>query len=175
MHFLNLSATSCCLSLGFFSLVFVILSNPSYCGLHDGNFVFPTTQEPISLPTSDMEIPGWRTVASVSGWKLSIRSSWDVLGPFPQHAREQHFLSPSFPFRSTLVMLHRRFILIYHVPRRGPCRSQDRYSFPVISCGWWICWVDQRDVRRRREVSGIISERAVGIISPDLCLIPDYS
>jgi hypothetical protein len=55
------------------------------------------------LPAFDMEIPGWRTVASVSGWKLSIRSSWDVLGPFPQHAREQHFLSPSFPFRSTFV------------------------------------------------------------------------
>ena len=64
---------------------------------------FPTTQEKIYRPVFDMEIPGWRTVSSVSGWKLSIRSSWDVLGPFPQHAREQHFLSPSFPFRSMFV------------------------------------------------------------------------
>jgi hypothetical protein len=30
-------------------------------------------------------------------WKLSLSRDWDVLGPFPIHAREQQFLSPSFP------------------------------------------------------------------------------
>ncbi|KAF7322675.1 hypothetical protein HMN09_00046300 [Mycena chlorophos] len=32
-----------------------------------------------------------------NSWKLDLSRSWDVLGPFPIHAREQHFLSPSFP------------------------------------------------------------------------------
>ncbi|KAI8998905.1 hypothetical protein BD414DRAFT_476389 [Trametes punicea] len=31
------------------------------------------------------------------GWKVSLSREWDVLGPFPIHAREQHVLSPSFP------------------------------------------------------------------------------
>ncbi|KAG2020554.1 hypothetical protein CC2G_005880 [Coprinopsis cinerea AmutBmut pab1-1] len=30
-------------------------------------------------------------------WSLELSKDWDVLGPFPIHAREQHFLSPSFP------------------------------------------------------------------------------
>ncbi|KAJ6488662.1 hypothetical protein C8R47DRAFT_490907 [Mycena vitilis] len=30
-------------------------------------------------------------------WKAELSTSWDVLGPFPIHAREQQFLSPSFP------------------------------------------------------------------------------
>ncbi|KAF7778870.1 hypothetical protein Agabi119p4_3215 [Agaricus bisporus var. burnettii] len=30
-------------------------------------------------------------------WNLTLLKDWDVLGPFPLHAREQHFLSPSFP------------------------------------------------------------------------------
>ncbi|KAF9792100.1 hypothetical protein BJ322DRAFT_1027120 [Thelephora terrestris] len=30
-------------------------------------------------------------------WGVSLSSSWNVLGPFPIHAREQHFLSPSYP------------------------------------------------------------------------------
>ncbi|KAH9997553.1 hypothetical protein BJV77DRAFT_42890 [Russula vinacea] len=34
-------------------------------------------------------------------WSISIAQSWDVLGPFPIHAREQHFLSPSFPLDLT--------------------------------------------------------------------------
>ncbi|KAI0713279.1 hypothetical protein C8Q76DRAFT_621267 [Earliella scabrosa] len=34
-------------------------------------------------------------------WTVSISSKWDVLGPFPIHAREQHFLSPSFPLNLT--------------------------------------------------------------------------
>ncbi|KAI0747842.1 hypothetical protein C8Q80DRAFT_1219255 [Daedaleopsis nitida] len=37
-----------------------------------------------SRPTSD-------------SWKVSIASDWAVLGPFPVHAREQHYISPSFP------------------------------------------------------------------------------
>lgn len=31
------------------------------------------------------------------GWRLELHRTWDVLGPFPQHAREQHFLSPAYP------------------------------------------------------------------------------
>ncbi|KAJ7074338.1 hypothetical protein C8F01DRAFT_1043491 [Mycena amicta] len=34
---------------------------------------------------------------SVNSWNLELSRSFRVLGPFPQHAREQHFLSPSFP------------------------------------------------------------------------------
>ncbi|KAI0057117.1 hypothetical protein BV25DRAFT_1974045 [Artomyces pyxidatus] len=30
-------------------------------------------------------------------WTAHISTAWDVLGPFPIHAREQHFISPSFP------------------------------------------------------------------------------
>ncbi|KAK7693141.1 hypothetical protein QCA50_002707 [Cerrena zonata] len=32
-----------------------------------------------------------------SEWTVSVSDDWDVLGPFPIHAREQHFLSPSYP------------------------------------------------------------------------------
>ncbi|KAF9234792.1 hypothetical protein BU15DRAFT_65421 [Melanogaster broomeanus] len=31
------------------------------------------------------------------GWRIELECGWDVLGPFPVHAREQHFLSPAFP------------------------------------------------------------------------------
>lgn len=34
-------------------------------------------------------------------WSVHIAPTWDVLGPFPIHAREQHFLSPSFPLDLT--------------------------------------------------------------------------
>ncbi|KAI0028355.1 hypothetical protein K488DRAFT_89825 [Vararia minispora EC-137] len=44
-----------------------------------------------------MSIPVNPTNASDSGWQLGISRNLDVLGPFPIHAREQHFLSPSFP------------------------------------------------------------------------------
>ncbi|KAJ7285998.1 hypothetical protein C8J57DRAFT_1286459 [Mycena rebaudengoi] len=30
-------------------------------------------------------------------WKVELSAVWNVLGPFPIHAREQQFLSPSFP------------------------------------------------------------------------------
>ncbi|KAG1883042.1 hypothetical protein F4604DRAFT_1740396 [Suillus subluteus] len=30
-------------------------------------------------------------------WRIEMTQEWDVLGPFPIHAREQHFLSPAFP------------------------------------------------------------------------------
>ncbi|KAI0670663.1 hypothetical protein C8Q78DRAFT_1070204 [Trametes maxima] len=36
------------------------------------------------------------------GWRVSLSRDWDVLGPFPIHAREQHFLSPSFPLDLTV-------------------------------------------------------------------------
>ncbi|KAH9079250.1 hypothetical protein EDB83DRAFT_2513796 [Lactarius deliciosus] len=37
----------------------------------------------------------------VRHWSVHIAQTWDVLGPFPIHAREQHFLSPSFPLELT--------------------------------------------------------------------------
>ncbi|KAI9466043.1 hypothetical protein BJY52DRAFT_1112744 [Lactarius psammicola] len=37
----------------------------------------------------------------VRHWSVHIAQTWDVLGPFPIHAREQHFLSPSFPLDLT--------------------------------------------------------------------------
>ncbi|KAI0306728.1 hypothetical protein B0F90DRAFT_1814573 [Multifurca ochricompacta] len=33
----------------------------------------------------------------VDDWTIHIAQTWDILGPFPIHAREQHILSPSFP------------------------------------------------------------------------------
>ncbi|KIM87649.1 hypothetical protein PILCRDRAFT_815224 [Piloderma croceum F 1598] len=32
-------------------------------------------------------------------WTVKLSETWDVLGPFPIHAREQQFLSPSFPLQ----------------------------------------------------------------------------
>ncbi|KAJ3806599.1 hypothetical protein F5876DRAFT_90994 [Lentinula aff. lateritia] len=32
-----------------------------------------------------------------SQWMIELSKEWDILGPFPIHAREQHFLEPSFP------------------------------------------------------------------------------
>ncbi|KAF9459360.1 hypothetical protein BDZ94DRAFT_1199681 [Collybia nuda] len=38
------------------------------------------------------------TVSTIDArWKLDLSTSWDVLGPFPIHAREQQYISPSFP------------------------------------------------------------------------------
>ncbi|KAJ4488323.1 hypothetical protein J3R30DRAFT_3696095 [Lentinula aciculospora] len=34
---------------------------------------------------------------SRSQWTVELSREWDILGPFPIHAREQHFLEPSFP------------------------------------------------------------------------------
>ncbi|KAH7927731.1 hypothetical protein BV22DRAFT_1110944 [Leucogyrophana mollusca] len=34
---------------------------------------------------------------STREWRVVLSTDWDVLGPFPIHAREQHYLSPSFP------------------------------------------------------------------------------
>ncbi|KAH7889966.1 hypothetical protein F5I97DRAFT_1848975 [Phlebopus sp. FC_14] len=31
------------------------------------------------------------------GWRVELDREWDVLGPFPIHAREQHLLSPAYP------------------------------------------------------------------------------
>lgn len=33
----------------------------------------------------------------VCDWRIKLDPEWDVLGPFPVHAREQHFLSPAYP------------------------------------------------------------------------------
>ncbi|KAJ7184189.1 hypothetical protein C8R46DRAFT_1063195 [Mycena filopes] len=36
-------------------------------------------------------------ISTVRSWRADLARSWDVLGPFGIMAREQHFLSPSFP------------------------------------------------------------------------------
>lgn len=36
------------------------------------------------------------------GWHAELDRQWDVLGPFPVHAREQHFLSPAYPLDLSL-------------------------------------------------------------------------
>lgn len=36
------------------------------------------------------------------GWRVELDRQWDVLGPFPIHAREQHFLSPAYPLDLSL-------------------------------------------------------------------------
>ncbi|PCH38714.1 hypothetical protein WOLCODRAFT_97559 [Wolfiporia cocos MD-104 SS10] len=39
-------------------------------------------------------------------WRVSVSKDWDVLGPFPIHAREQHFLSPAFPLNLSEPLDH---------------------------------------------------------------------
>ncbi|KZT03565.1 uncharacterized protein LAESUDRAFT_814646 [Laetiporus sulphureus 93-53] len=59
------------------------------------------------LPTSAMANVVGEQVQRVfeasgdSHWRVSVSDDWDVLGPFPIHAREQHLLSPSFPINLT--------------------------------------------------------------------------
>ncbi|PFH45661.1 hypothetical protein AMATHDRAFT_200381 [Amanita thiersii Skay4041] len=36
-----------------------------------------------------------------SFWRVRVSTDWNVLGPFPIHAREQHYLSPAFPLDLT--------------------------------------------------------------------------
>jgi len=55
----------------------------------------------LSACAADM-VNGVQSVFDASGvrdssWHVSVSDEWDVLGPFPIQAREQHFLSPSFP------------------------------------------------------------------------------
>lgn len=71
-----------------------------------------------------------------SAWRVSLSSSWDVssgllgevsryltsfkvLGPFPVHAREQHFLSPSYPLNRTPCSIFSRRNLIVSSPSLG--------------------------------------------------------
>ncbi|KIL69564.1 hypothetical protein M378DRAFT_69148 [Amanita muscaria Koide BX008] len=35
--------------------------------------------------------------SDATDWRVELSSSWKVLGPFPVHAREQHYLSPAYP------------------------------------------------------------------------------
>ncbi|KAH8108462.1 hypothetical protein DFH11DRAFT_1094843 [Phellopilus nigrolimitatus] len=43
--------------------------------------------------------------SDLAQWQISLSKDWDVLGPFPIHAREQHFLSPGFPLNRMTVRL----------------------------------------------------------------------
>ncbi|KAF8431773.1 hypothetical protein L210DRAFT_984925 [Boletus edulis BED1] len=42
------------------------------------------------------------SATSSRGWRVELDRDWDVLGPFPIHAREQHFLSPAYPLDLSL-------------------------------------------------------------------------
>ncbi|GLB35159.1 putative prolyl oligopeptidase family protein [Lyophyllum shimeji] len=44
-----------------------------------------------------MSVASQTVLAEDLEWKIELNRIWDVLGPFPIHAREQHYLSPSFP------------------------------------------------------------------------------
>ncbi|KAL5532933.1 hypothetical protein ACEPAF_4707 [Sanghuangporus sanghuang] len=39
-------------------------------------------------------------------WQIFLNNNWDVLGPFPIHAREQHFILPGFPLNLTSPYQH---------------------------------------------------------------------
>ncbi|KAF8894431.1 hypothetical protein BD779DRAFT_1501027 [Infundibulicybe gibba] len=57
---------------------------------------------PIAVMTAATDLP--QTQFSISdslGWRVELSQNWDVLGPFPIQAREQQFLSPSFPLDLT--------------------------------------------------------------------------
>ncbi|KAK0197474.1 hypothetical protein F5146DRAFT_48465 [Armillaria mellea] len=41
------------------------------------------------------------TLSSESKWTVEVSKHWNVLGPFPIQAREQQFISPSFPLNLT--------------------------------------------------------------------------
>ncbi|KXN90500.1 hypothetical protein AN958_04172 [Leucoagaricus sp. SymC.cos] len=41
-------------------------------------------------------------------WRVKLSQEWDVLGPFPIHAREQQFLSPSYPINLSQAIDFRR-------------------------------------------------------------------
>ncbi|KAI9568965.1 hypothetical protein HD554DRAFT_2254838 [Boletus coccyginus] len=41
-------------------------------------------------------------MSTSAGWCVELDRVWDVLGPFPVHAREQHFLSPAYPLDLSL-------------------------------------------------------------------------
>ncbi|KAI5124055.1 hypothetical protein M0805_003883 [Coniferiporia weirii] len=44
--------------------------------------------------------------ADLPQWQISLSEDWDVLGPFPIHAREQHLLNPGFPLNLTVPYEH---------------------------------------------------------------------
>ncbi|KAL5490095.1 hypothetical protein ACEPAI_4928 [Sanghuangporus weigelae] len=44
--------------------------------------------------------------AELDQWQILLNNNWDVLGPFPIHAREQHFISPGFPLNLTSPYQH---------------------------------------------------------------------
>ncbi|TCD68231.1 hypothetical protein EIP91_011300 [Steccherinum ochraceum] len=58
-------------------------------------FALALLQTALQLPNMSATIQA--DFSGASTWRVSVSNNWDVLGPFPIHAREQHFLSPSFP------------------------------------------------------------------------------
>jgi len=56
-----------------------------------------TTSSQVALGLLVPEMSGELEQLNGNIWRVTVSDDWDVLGPFPIHAREQHFLSPSFP------------------------------------------------------------------------------
>ncbi|CAG8609159.1 1550_t:CDS:2 [Acaulospora colombiana] len=74
--------------------------------------------QPFVLEEHSRELP------CSDSWKLEIENEWDVLGPFPQHAREQHFSLTELGHYT-----HRRIFF--------------------VSSRWWCCRMDkEKNVRR---------------------------
>ncbi|KAF9532428.1 hypothetical protein CPB83DRAFT_891154 [Crepidotus variabilis] len=51
----------------------------------------------IILSFLSMVFPHQTLLQAEDNWSIRIESEWDVLGPFPIQAREQHYLSPAYP------------------------------------------------------------------------------
>ncbi|KZV67959.1 hypothetical protein PENSPDRAFT_32803 [Peniophora sp. CONT] len=51
----------------------------------------------LSRVASPMPLGSYGRATASSNWRVTLSPHVDVLGPFPIHAREQHFLSPAFP------------------------------------------------------------------------------
>ena len=51
------------------------------------------------LAGASLEMSQQPLSAAAPQWHAELHRTWDVLGPFPQRAREHHFLSPVFPLR----------------------------------------------------------------------------
>lgn len=58
------------------------------------------TNVPLHFQVSNNE-PGYGLSTREPGWQLQLDPVFDILGPFPQHAREQHYLNPLYPLDSS--------------------------------------------------------------------------
>lgn len=86
-----------------------------------------------------------------SGWQLNVHRVWDVLGPFPQSAREQHFLSPSYPLD---CKWEPSVVQVSHCPSvsRGWNVSPNETYQSSLQDGGTVGWSSTTSVGERLEV-----------------------